>query len=186
MQKVLWVGDSHSKNLDKDIFEQYTESKIEVVTAYTVDADSNAKYKEKNLLSIVPQELNKKKCDVLFMQAGCNEISNIDCQANPTDNYSYWEQTVFQSSEKMFDLAKHCASEVTNLKVVILTRLSRYDLKTVDPYGIKNKLSDIGNNVFTTLWVKNGCPSKIKMYDQNLGCHRELRKKRFDKWKPWL
>ena len=59
------MGDSHSKNLDKDIFELYTESKIEMLTAYTVDADSNAKYKEKNLLSIVPHELKKKECDVL-------------------------------------------------------------------------------------------------------------------------
>ena len=43
IKKVLWVGDSHSKILDKDIFEQYTESKIDMVTAYTVDADTNAK-----------------------------------------------------------------------------------------------------------------------------------------------
>ena len=62
----------------------------------------------------------------------------------------------------MFDLAKHCAAEVQNLEVVLLTRLARYDLKSVDPYWIKNKLSEFGNNVFNTLWVKKWMPKQYQ------------------------
>ena len=34
-------------------------------------------------------------------------------------------------------------------------------------------------NVFTSLWLKNGCPTNILICDQNLGCFGELRTKRF-------
>ena len=69
--------------MDRDTFEEYSEADIDVVTAYTVDADDNARYKERNLKAIVPNELKKKKYDFLVMQSGCNELSNLDCQANP-------------------------------------------------------------------------------------------------------
>ena len=178
-KKVLWVGDSHSNNLDKEVFETYTESEIDMVTAYTVDADEDAKYKDKNLMAIVPKELEKKKVDVLVLQSGCNEISNLDCLANPSENSAYWEQVVYLASEKMFDLAKHCVTKHSGLKVVILTRPPRYDLPEVDPKQIKNKLTQFGNNILTNLWMKNGCPENILIADQNLGCYGELRNKRF-------
>ena len=79
----------------------------------------------------------------------------------------------------MFNLAKHCVAQQSGLKVVILTRLPRYDLPDVDPKQIKNKLSQYGNNVLTNLWMKNGCPNNIIIADQNLGCYGELRIKRF-------
>ena len=152
---------------------------MDMVSAFTVDADVTAKFKEKNLLSIVPNELKKKKYDVLVMQSGCNEISNLNCQTSPENNYSYWEQTVYQSSEKMYDLAIHCVSKFPGMKAVILPRLARYDLTSADPHGIKNKLSEYGNGVLTTLWVKNGCPKNITIGGQNLSCYGELRSKRF-------
>ena len=122
-----------------------------MVTAYTVDADKNAKYKDKNLIAIVPNELEKKKTDVLVLQSGCNEITNLDCSANPLENSAYWEQVVYLSSEKMFDLAKHCVTQQSDLKVVILTRPPRYDLPEADPKQIKNKLTQFGNNILTNL-----------------------------------
>ena len=177
--KVLWVGDSHTKNLDKNILKEYTEAEIDIVTAFTVDADQDAKFKHMNQKAIVPRELQKKKFDILVMQSGCNEISNLNCQAKPQDNSNYWQQVVHQSSEKMFDLAKQCVANFPNLKVVILTRLARYDLPEADPMSIKSKLTEYGNNVFTTLWLQNGCPENIIIFDQKLGCYGELRSKRY-------
>ena len=86
-----------------------------------------------------------------MMQSGCNEITNINSHASPRENYSFWEQTVYQSSEKLFDLAKSCTTQLPHLKVVILTRLSRYDLPTADPNSSKQKLSEYGNNVLKIL-----------------------------------
>ena len=88
-KKVLWVGDSHTKSLDQNIFKEYTETDVDFVTAYTVDADQDAKFKHMNQKAIVPRELQKKKFDILVMQSGCNEISNLNCQANPQDNSNY-------------------------------------------------------------------------------------------------
>ena len=79
----------------------------------------------------------------------------------------------------MFDLAKQCVDQFPNLKVIILTRLARYDLPSADPNGLKNKLSEYGNHVFSTLWAKNGCPTNIVIGDQKLGCYGELQCKRF-------
>ena len=107
------------------------------------------------MIVIVPQELQRKNYDYLVLQSRCNEISNLDCLRNPSENAAYWEQVVYLSSEKMFNLAKHCVAQQSDLKVVILTRLPRYDLPDVDPNQIKNKLSQYGNNVLTNLWMKN-------------------------------
>jgi hypothetical protein len=79
----------------------------------------------------------------------------------------------------MFDLAKQSVAQHSGLKVIILTRLARYDLLDGDPKLIKTKLSEFGNNVFTTLWLKNGCPDNILICDQNLGCYGELKNKRY-------
>ena len=178
-KNVLFVGDSHSNNLDKNTFEEYTETQINMVKAYTVDADENAKYKEKNLLTIVPNELQKNEYDFLVLQSGCNEITNLNCETNPAENAAFWEQVVYLSSEKLYDLAKRCVAQQNGLKVIILARLPRYDLSSVDPKHIKNKLTHYGNNVLTNLWMKDGCPDNILIADQNLGCYGELRNKRF-------
>ena len=113
----------------------------------------------------------------MVLQSGCNEMGNLDTTQNPSENSAYWEQVVYLSSENMFSLPKHCIGHQSGLKVVILTRLPRYNLPNNDPKQIKNKLTQYGNNILTKLWLKNGCPNIIA--DQNLGCDGELRKKRF-------
>ena len=79
----------------------------------------------------------------------------------------------------MFDLAKQSVDKFPNMKVVILTKLPKYDLPEAVPNWIKSKLSDYGNNALKNLWIKNGCSKNITVCDQNLGCFGELRNNRF-------
>ena len=58
-KRALWVGYSQSKNLDKDAFEEFTDTEVDMVTAYTVDADENAKHKDKNLIAIVQRNYKR-------------------------------------------------------------------------------------------------------------------------------
>ena len=64
-------------------------------------------------------------------------------------------------------------------KVIILKSLPRYDSARTDPNSIKNKLNQIGNTFYDTLWMQSGCPSNIQIADQNLDCQGPLRRKRF-------
>jgi hypothetical protein len=79
---VLWVGDSHSNNLDRIEFEGQTDTKVDMCIAYTVDNDRDAKYPDRNFLKAVPDKLSKQKYDTLVLQGGCNEISNLKIKSN--------------------------------------------------------------------------------------------------------
>ena len=130
---VCYVGNSMSNNLDIDVLEEGTGNKIDRFTAYTVDEDQDAKFKQKNFLRVVPQKLKGKAYNVLVLQGGGIEITNINTTVNPAQNIKHWEQKVFQSSEKLFKLAQQSIIENPGLKVVILKRLARYDPVNVDP-----------------------------------------------------
>ena len=45
---------------------------------------------------------------------------------------------------------------------------------------VKNKLSNFANAAYHKLWVANGCPANIMIYDLDLGCHGALREKRYE------
>ena len=45
--------------------------------------------------------------------------------------------------------------------------------------GLKTNCLSLEIMCLIPFGLKNGCPSNIKIYDQNLSCHGELRKKRF-------
>ena len=56
---VAWIGDSHTIKLDKKVFENMTNTKVDVAIAYTVDKDVDAKYPERNFLKVVPEKVSK-------------------------------------------------------------------------------------------------------------------------------
>ena len=80
----------------------------------------------------------------------------------------------------MFKLAEESLKKNPNLqKVIILKSLPRYDPASTDINSIKNKLNQIGNTFYDTLWMQSGCPSNILIADQKLDCQGPLRRKRF-------
>ena len=190
---VAWVGDSHTHNLDRRAFENLSNTKVDISIAYTVGADANARFPEKNLKKIVPEKLANKKFDTLVLQGGCNEISNLNVTSNfKPEDVKLWEKKVCESRTKMFEIAVESLENNTDLKkVIIVTSLPRYDPEDRDPYGIKAKLNQYGNSVYTSLWMQKGCPGDIVIADQKLDCKGELRNKRFGNpdsnldGKPW-
>ena len=189
---ILMVADSHSYNLDRNIFENNTKTKLDMAIAFTVDEDVDAKYRSRNFLKVVPERLGKKKYDTLIMQAGSNEISNINLES-PSLNITQWEKKVEESREKVFQLAqKSLKSNPSLKKVLIVKSLPRYDPSTLDPSSIKSKLNKFGNTVYDRLWLKSGCPNNIHIVDQQMDCQGPLREKRFGNpgsvgqdGKPW-
>ena len=82
----------------------------------------------------------------------------------------------------MYELAEESLKHNKSLKkVIILNSLPRYDPKSRDPLGIKEKLNQLGNSFYTSLWMQKGCPENITIQDQKLDCQGPLREKRFGK-----
>ena len=191
---ILIVADSHSKNLDKRVLENATNSKVDMATAYTVDEDHDAYYRNKNFLTIVPQKLKQRKYDTLILQGGCNEISNVKISPRPQpEQVKQWEDKIQKSRSKMFRLAEDSLRNNPELKkVIILKSPPRYDSPAVDPCSIKAKLNEFGNTLYTNMWMEKGCPNDISIEDQHFECHGPLREKRYGNpdyvgydGKPW-
>ena len=53
------------------------DANVDTATAYTIDEDKEAKYKNKSFVQIVPERLKQVKYDTLVLQGGCNEVSKI-------------------------------------------------------------------------------------------------------------
>ena len=89
-----YVGNSMSNNLDKDVLQEVTGHKVDRFTAYTVDEDHDAKFKNKNFMKVVPEKLRQKPYDVLILQGGGIEISNLNTTVNPAQNIKQWEDKI--------------------------------------------------------------------------------------------
>ena len=188
--KVLFVADSNGHNLDCNTLEDVTKTRVDSATAYTVEADDDAKYKNKNFLRVVPERMAKKDYDTLILQGGCNEISNIHLSSK---NVRSWQDKIRRSREKMFQLAEKSLKDNKHLKkVIILKSLPRYDPFSSDPSSIRSNLNQFGNSQYTNMWLEKGCPENIVIADQHMECQGQLRTKRYGNpglvdhgGKPW-
>ena len=131
---ILIVGTSLNNNLNQQVIKHVTESNVKFSTAFTVDRDSDARYPDKNFLKVVPGELASDTYNVLIMNSGPNEITNLSARINPFDNLDYCKELVYKSSEKMVKLAIDSLQKNPNLeRVLIVKRLPRFDNKIKDP-----------------------------------------------------
>ena len=53
-------------------------------------------------------------------------------------------------------------------KVVIMEHPNRYDVKDVDPIGLKPALAKLANSVFNQLWINSPYKNKINVGNHNL------------------
>ena len=77
-QKVLWVGTSISKQLDKRKLEDDLDVELKVERAYCIADEEDALFRNKNFKLEVPKALEKDDFDTLVLQTGSIEITNID------------------------------------------------------------------------------------------------------------
>ena len=83
-----------------------------------------------------------------------------------------WYMAAEEYSEKLFTIAEDAIAEYSDLNVIIVKRLPRFDTKSKDTLGIKRKLSKFANHVYDQLWLKRGSPSRIQIVDLNLDCEQ--------------
>ena len=124
--KVLIVATSLTNHLDRRVCEKKTGMQIDIATAYTVDADSDARYKEKIFKKIVPDKLKYMKYDTLVLQSGGIEVTNLDTkEETKEESLQSWKKKCQTSSIKMFNLAEESIKANQGLHVIIVERIPR-------------------------------------------------------------
>ena len=175
-KNVKWIGTSLSNVLEKDKLEKNLDVNLSVVKAYTIEKESSSYFKEKNFSEVVPIEVENKDIDILVLQSGSIEITDLDINEavldttkDLSDYKREWFKKVEDTSEKLFDIAENALRKNRNIeKVIIVKRLPRFDRGSDDILQMKSKLSEFGNTCYDQLWRKRGSPENIKIVNIDL------------------
>ena len=179
---IAWVGSSISKAMDVKKFEKDTKSVVKFVRAYGIEEENERAYEKeslklinKTLKKVVPEVLEENDVDVLVLQTGSIEISNIkvneavmDTNKVLSEYKTEWFDKVEKDSKNVFKIAEEAIKQKPGLKVVIIKRLPRFDRSSQDILNIKSSLSKFANSVFDQMWTKRGSPNNIKIIELSL------------------
>ena len=181
--RVTWIGTSLSKSLDKEKFERDTSTKLSVAKAYCIKEEVNAKYKETNFKSVVPRVLEETETDVLVLQGGSIEITDINVHDEMTNSNKdleelkkEWFNKVEDNSKELFDIAEEASRKDPEMKVIIIKRLPRFDKPSDDILGIKSQLSTFSNLVYEQLLIKKGKPKNIHIVELEFGLWQKFKR----------
>ena len=168
--KMLWVGDSISSNVDFKYIEDEVSMDISHVKAYTATVDAvGAKFPEKNFLDVAGKELDGESYSVLVIGGGTVEITNLSTDVTPEEDISKFKEEVIKSSQNLFTLAESALHKYSSLeKVIILRRPPRFDPVSMDPLELKPQLSKLGDSVLFDLWCNSSFKKKIVLGEHQI------------------
>ena len=168
--KMLWVSDSISSNVDFESIEEKIDMDIKSAKAYTTTGDAvGAKFPEKNFLDVAGKELDGASYSVLVIGGGTVEITNLSTEVTPEEDISKFKDEVIKSSQNLFTLAESALYKYSSLeKVIILRRPPRFDPISVDPLELKPQLSKLGDSVLFDLWCNSSFKKKIVLGEHQI------------------
>ena len=124
--------------------------------------------RSEQLSKISPKVIKKEKPDAIVLQTGSIEITNInvknalmDSDKSIEEYKQEWTKKVKEDSTNLFNIAKKALDIKSDMEVVIVKRLPRYDPKSEDPFHIKQSMSEYANSVYDQLWFEHGGPKNI-------------------------
>ena len=168
---MLFIGDSISGNVEVDVLKNALDADIKTVKAYSSVYDNNARFPAKNFLDVTENEIKKEQFDILLLQSGSVDITNLDTKSRPRKNVEYFKLQVIISARNLFSAAESALTNQPCLKkVVIMNQTPRYDESSVDPLSLKPALAQLFNNTLTDLWMDSKFKSRIAIGIHNLEC----------------
>ena len=109
--KIPWIGTYISKALNKDKLENDINAKVKMTKAYCIKEEENARYKNTNFKAIVPEVVKKETPEMLVLQTGSIEITNInvdeaimDVSKDVNEYKREWFEKVEQDSKNLLDI----------------------------------------------------------------------------------
>ena len=188
-RKVLFIGDSISGNVEQDVLENTLIADITKVKAYSSVYDNEARFPAKNFKDVAQVELKKEQFDILLLQSGSVDITNLDTKSNPDEHVDYLKQQAVISARNIFSTAVNALVSHPGLKiVVIMNQTPRYDDKSVDPLSLKPVLALLFNNTLTEFWAESKFRAKLAIGSHTLNCsggvkearYRDIKHKKYD------
>ena len=151
VSKVCVIGDSISGYLDHRVIANSMNAEIRATRAYSSlhnttenEASEATKFPEKHFDVVINAELKKAKTDLLIVQSGSVDISNMKTKGdNPKKFSEYFKQQTILSANSLFNSISNALTTNLDLKEVILLKQSpRYAPSSSDPQSIKSALSN--------------------------------------------
>ena len=151
-ESVLWIGTSLSdQHLDAKKLSLKTNTNVKKVSAFTIVAE-DGKYKaEKNVEEVASEELEKNNHQVVVIEVGVNEVSDLDIRKAP----HLLKQEMNEKMEKLHLLAVKMTMKYKGLKVVLVERVERIDS---DQRANQARGAD---KAMWSWWEANGKPENI-------------------------
>ena len=185
--KVLFVGDSISSNVEVEVLESAMNAEIKTVKAYAAIFDNignvakkAARFPAKNMTDVTQLELEKEAFDILLLQSGSVDITNLETKNNPEVYSEYFKQEVVVAAKNLVAVAENALRSHSGLKkVIILNQTPRYDEKLVDPLGLKSAFVQLYNNTLLNLWIDSPLKSKFMIGVHNLECSGGIKEARY-------
>ena len=186
--KMCLIGDSISKNMDIQILEKATQSKVTIARAYSsMDDDKENEVKErtrfpnKNFATVIESEMKNSPMDVLIIQAGSVDVTNLKTTDDNLKNYSeYFKQETVLSATNLFTAVTNALISNPGLqKTIIMKQIPRFDPKDKDPHSVKSALSLLFNDTLVQLWLGSPHKNRILIGNHSLDCVGAVRDARY-------
>ena len=170
------VGDSISGNLHKKTIETATKAKLRIAKAYssihenvTHKGKHSPKFPTKIFNDVFKNELKKNKEDILIVQSGSVDITNLKTESANDEHFEYFKQQSVMSAINLFTAVTNAAANHPHLKkIIILKQIPRYDFP--NPPGLKHCLSQLYNETLDQLYAKCAFKDKLSIGNHSLGC----------------
>ena len=178
IENILVVGDSIATNLHTDTIEIATKAKVRTAKAYS-SANTNGKDKikkaprfpTKNFNDVLKNEVKNQKDDVLIVQAGSTDITNLKAETWDEHNVDEFKEETVKSARNLFSAVMNAAACHPRLKkIIIMKQIPRYDFLTSNPPGLKHLLSDLYNETLDKLYDECEYKDRVIMGDHDLEC----------------
>ena len=178
-KSMLVVGDSISSYMHLPTIEVATKMKVKSVKAFTAITDNERLHDKRSYREVITNELEKDNYDVLVIQAGAKDITNLPnhCQYDEIENL---KEVVVESAENLLKIVTEAATNNPNLtKIVILKQIPRYDNFNTSPPGLKTSLSYLFNSTLDRLSSQYDLEGKLVIGDHSLSCNGAVRESRY-------
>ena len=132
MQNVCIIGDSISGNLDHRVISNVMKSNVRAARAYSTiedtgenEAKEKTKFPDKSFSSVIQSELKKEEADILIVQAGSVDISNMKTKGNNSKKYGeYFKQQTIISAKNLFTTVCNALACNPSLRKAIIMKLT--------------------------------------------------------------
>ena len=186
--KACIIGDSISGSLDLTVIAKTMCAEVSAARAYSsidVASENEAKEKtrfpEKSFAKVIDLELVKSKPDILIVQSGSVDISNLKTKSENALKYGeYFKQQAIISASSLFTTVCNALNSNPNLeKVILMKQVPRYDPISTDPHSIKAAISQLYNDTLMKLWLGSPLKHRLTIGSHSLECSGGVRDSRY-------